>query len=159
MTLAWTVFAERLTDLPGLSIALAAGGLAAAWVFHVWRLRSRERHLTFLVNERTRLWQEAVTAHSDLLARVNAAEAAGTIPDLESGQVKRVLVVGDLREQRAAMKAVFTGLGMAPVFADSPWAATVATQQADAEGSPYDLILVDESLEGIEAAEPGAAGW
>jgi hypothetical protein len=158
MTPTWTEFVEPLANSPALAVTLAAGVAAAAWAFHVWRLRSRERRLTLLVDERTRLWQEAVTAHSKLLARVNAAEAAGTIPGLDSGQVKRVLVVGDLREQRAAMKAVFTGLGMAPVFADSPWAATVATQQADAEGAPYDLILVDESLEGIEAVDAGAAG-
>lgn len=152
---AWNVIAAWVPQSPRWSAAFAGAVGAAAWAFHVWRLRVRERHLASLVDERTRLWQEEVAAHAKLRARVSAAEAAGTVPDLDPGHVTRVLVVGDLRDQRAAMKAVFTGLGMAPVFADSPWAATVATQQADADGTPYDLILVDESLEGTEAA--GAA--
>jgi hypothetical protein len=35
-------------------------------------------------------------------------------------------------------------------FADSPWAATVATTQAAEEGTPYDLILIGSSMEGVE---------
>jgi hypothetical protein len=168
----WPEIAVLLGSHPGLALWLAAGAAAGGWALHIWRLRGRERDLTLLVDERTRLWQEEVAAHAQLRAQVDgervdkaAAPVAGT--DASAGLVTRVLVVDDHRERRDAMTAVFEDLGIAPVFADSPWAASIATQQADADGAPYDLILIDPSMEGVRAGdhpvEPlpaaGTDGW
>jgi hypothetical protein len=149
----WLELAAFLGVHPLLGLALASGAAGAAWGAHVWRLRSRERHLTLLVDERTRLWQEEVTAHGKLRAQVGAKVPDTALAEGEPGTVSRVLVIGDLAERREAMKAAFDELGIAPAFADSHWAATVATRQADADGAPYDLILIDASMEGAEAAD------
>jgi CheY-like chemotaxis protein len=145
MTPTWTAFAALLGAHPRLTASLAAGVLAAAWGLHLWRLRGRERHLVLLVDERTRFWQEEVSAHAALRALVGSGATSAAAH--ESERVARVLVVEERRDQREAMRAVFDGLGIAPVFADSPWAAS----EADADGAPYDLILVDASMEGLEA--------
>jgi hypothetical protein len=162
----WSEFAVLLGAHPGLAFAIAAGAGAAAWAMHVWRLRTRERHLTLLVDERTRLWQDEVSAHARLRAGIEAVPTVEP-PDNQPDRVARVLVVGEHRDRREAMSAMFEELGMAPVFADSPWAAAIATRQADADGTPYDLILIDPSMEGVDAAdrlaEPlpaaGSDGW
>lgn len=61
-----------------------------------------------------------------------------------------MLVVDDKPETREAIASLFDGFGITPVFADSPWAATVAANQAALEDAPYDLILVGSSMEGIK---------
>jgi len=166
MTPSWSEFAVLLGAHPLIALTISTGAAAAAWLLHLSRLRGRERDLTLLVDERTRLWQEEVAAHARLRAALcgrATEEPRASVAD----RVTRVLVVGEHRERREALGAVFEELGFAPVFADSPWAATTAARQADADGAPYDLILVDPALEGPEAvdrrSEPlppaGSDGW
>jgi len=174
---AWTALLAALAAHPASSLALAACMTAGAWGLHIARLRRREQHLLALVDERTRLWQSEVAARADLdrrleaLASEDAPEPATPPPAVAhvsdghaaadaavgSGgdRPTRVLVVDERRERRDAVIAAFDGLGIHPVFADSRWAATVATSEAEAEGDPYDLILIDAAMEG--AGEPAGA--
>jgi hypothetical protein len=149
MSGSWPEITAFLGTHPALALALAAGASAAGWGLHVWRLRGREQHRALLVDERTRLWQDEVTEHARLRSLIAPEAPTSGLADAAAGPVTRVLVVGDKPERREAMRAAFDELGIAPVFADSHWAATVAARLADADGAPYDLILVDAAMEGV----------
>jgi hypothetical protein len=156
MTPGWSELMALLGRHPFLAAPLTLAIAVGAPAFHVWRLRWRERQLTALVDERTRLWRDEVRAHAAL--RSLAAPCSTPASSLGSPEVTpavRVLVVGERRETHEAMQAAFGDLGVVPVFADSRWAAAVAARQADAEGVPYDVILVDAALEGSEALPAG----
>jgi hypothetical protein len=150
MTGSWPELAAFPGMHPLLALVLAAGAAGAGWALHVWRLRGREQHLALLVNEHTRRWQEGRSAHASARSPLGSDAPAARTPGAASGPVTRVLVVGDRPDRREAMRAAFDDLGIAPVFADSHWAATVAARLADADGAPYDLILVDAAMEGVE---------
>jgi hypothetical protein len=165
---------SRAASHAGFTIAAGAAVVAATWALHIWRLRGRERDLLMLVDERTRQWQDEAHAHAQLRAQVmslcgsrepdgtptlDAEAPRGLVVDVlsEAGPLARrpeprarVLVVDDKPETREAIASLLDGLGITPVFADSPWAATVAANQAALEDAPYDLILVGSSMEGIK---------
>jgi PleD family two-component response regulator len=154
---------EAASGHPVVSALLGSLTAAAAWSLHVWRLRRRERGLVALVEERTRQWQQEAEAHAALRERCEAgsaalecrteAAAAEPVDEELTGRTPRVLVIDDRREQRDAITNLLGSMGVEPVFADSRWAATVATHQADADGMPYDLILIGAAIE-----EQGANG-
>lgn len=144
MITAWHAVTAWLGAHPLAGLVLAAATVGGATGLHVWRLRRRERHLAQLVEERTRLWQDEAAANARLRAQADPPPAEDDATS--EAPVTRVLVVGERRDRHEAMRAALDDLGITPVFADSHWAATVAARQADAEGSPYDLILVEASL-------------
>jgi PleD family two-component response regulator len=141
---------------PVVAAALFASGIGVTWWVHIWRLRRRERQLVALVAERTRQWQDEADAHAALRECVDAAalrEAEGqpTEGDEDDDHTPRVLVVDDRRDRRDAISTMLATMGLEPAFADSQWAAAVASHQADADGTPYDLILIGKAMEGGEA--------
>lgn len=166
---------SRAASHAGLAIAAGSAVVAATWALYIWRSRRREHDLLALGDERTRQWQDEAHSHARLHAQMmsvcRAGESDGTSAldeNAASGLVVdvlgeaapvglapvprvRALVVDDKPETRAAIASLLDGLGITPVFADSPWAATVANHQAALDDAPYDLILIGSSMEGIES--------
>jgi hypothetical protein len=155
MTQQWPALVVALATLPGLEVARWLAVAAAGWGIHVWRLRRRERAMLAAVSE----WQGVPP---------DDARVAAATDELEQEEVpypaplpvhdRRVLVVDDRKGQRDEVAAALDRMGFRPVFADSPWAAAVATRQAEADGQPYGLILVNSSLEGKADEAPRTAG-
>jgi hypothetical protein len=154
MTSSWPALAAAAAAAarPGLTVATGLAVAAAAWGLHIWRLRRRERDLLRMVDDRTRQWQEEAARLGRPSQRETTPHVARHLPGtLASSRQPRVLVVNDRYDEREALASVLDGLGVTPVFADSPWAATVATNEAESEGAPYDLILIGSSMEGLQA--------
>jgi hypothetical protein len=130
-----------------LALAAAAG---AGWVLRTCRRRVAQRELEREVEEGTRSWRDELAA---------ADRAAGDAPqpcaesEADRGDETLVLAVAP-PETRAAIESRLAGLGICLAAADSAWAAQVACRDAFAAGRPYNLVLLDASLEDVQ--EPGA---
>lgn len=147
MTSSWP---GTLVGVQPLLATLGAVVLAGvAWSLHVWTLRRRERALVRAVG----VWMKEHPDRAEEVAEEVAepVEPSGA-PDLP-GEGQRVLVVDDRPDRRDAIASALGRIGAQPAFADSPWAATVATRQAEADGVPYDLILIGPSMDGAGAGE------
>jgi hypothetical protein len=150
MTTVWLDAAGGLGHHPVMTVLASLALVTLVWAMHVVRLRRREHDLLLLVEERTRLWQDEVAAHADLRARLGVSPGA-TSPTAVPGPAgaeaatdpaARVLVVDESSERRDTVAGLLRRLGTHPAFADSAWAASVASTEADARGTPFDLVLV-----------------
>jgi hypothetical protein len=145
MTPQWTALAGDPAALSGLALA---GWLAAATGvcgIHMWRRRRRERLALAAVNE----WNASARGDIRAAAAGVPAESDGDlIAPFHGGHGQRVLVVDDRKGERDAVAAALDRMGLRAVFADSPWAASVAATQAEADGEPCALILINSSMEG-----------
>jgi CheY-like chemotaxis protein len=143
---------QQLQAHPDLAAATCLAAVSAAWAWRARRLRHHEAETLRLVDEHTRQWQDDRRPPDPPAPPGEPAgdEASPPATTGASGDA-RVLVVLARREQREALAALLAGFGAQAVFADSPWAAGVATDQADADGRPFDLVLVESSM---DAARP-----
>ncbi|NTV94590.1 MAG: response regulator, partial [Thiobacillus sp.] len=68
-------------------------------------------------------------------------------------QGHRVLLADDAPEVRAVLSAMLAGLGLLVDSVDSGAAALAAIQAADADGHPYDLVMLDWRMPGLDGME------
>jgi hypothetical protein len=136
-----------VTPFLAWSVALV-GCAAAAWAFHVRRLRTRERALVAVVEEREREW----AAEREALARLNRQAAEG--PSDPAGIERARLLVLTSLERREDIGTRLSSLDMDVDLADSSWSATAACRNAVDAGRPYNLVLLDAIL-----ADRGDPGW
>ena len=73
--------------------------------------------------------------------------------DVEKLQSKRVLIVDDNATNRHILQETLTRWKMRPVLADSGPAALLRLHQAAREGLPYDLIILDRQMPGMDGFE------
>lgn len=149
----------------GVEGALAQCGvlaavLLAAWGLHVWRLRAQHSDLMRLVDERTNDWRDEMTRVQPAPSAGADGRTGGAGRGLDegveaAGEVGRRVLTVATADVRAALASRLAGLGLVLGGADSPWSARVACRDAQAAGSPYDVVLVDAVL--AEAQDPGEA--
>jgi hypothetical protein len=151
MTPQGPALAGYLAPLSGLALAGVLAAAAGAWGIRVRRLRRRERALLAAVND----WNASADDDTRVAAAgVPAGNEEDLIPAFQGGRFQRVLVVDDRKGQRDAVAAALDRMGLLAVFADSPWAASVAATQAEADGQPCQLILINRSMEGQANGAP-----
>ena len=98
---------------------------------------------------------EGSTFWFTVTAGVAAERRRGVRGTAEALQGRRVLVVDDNGSARSIVESYVTSFGMAPRQAASGEQAIAMVQTAQAEGAPYELVLMDwqmPGLNGIEAA-------
>ena len=98
---------------------------------------------------------EGSTFWFTVTAGIAAERRRGMRGTAEALQGRRVLVVDDNGSARSIVESYVTSFGMAPRQAASGEQAIAMVQTAQAEGAPYELVLMDwqmPGLNGIEAA-------
>ncbi|WP_295441050.1 hybrid sensor histidine kinase/response regulator [uncultured Thiodictyon sp.] len=66
---------------------------------------------------------------------------------------RRVLIADDLPEARQILAAIATGLAMRPTAVDNAAQALAELQRADAQHDPYDLLLLDWRMPGLDGLD------
>jgi len=73
--------------------------------------------------------------------------------DMKSFKGMRVLVIDDLEDSREIVSAMLTRLGLRPDTADSGEAGLDAVLKADSTDDPYELVIIDWKLPGLNGIE------
>jgi hypothetical protein len=150
----WMMLAAAIAARPAGAAMAVAAAISVASGIVIWRRARQRREMMTAVAE----WQrESLHARTAELSGPDEVAGAGGAEGL--GRPARVLVVDERTGQRERMAGVLERMGMAPAFADSRWAASVAARHAESEGTPYDLILINKAMETATAEEVQPPEW
>ena len=87
-----------------------------------------------------------------LSARLTYGEPVTATPELPL-QGRRVLIADDLLEARNVLAAMTAGLGMIPELVEDGAQALKRIGEADRDGQPYDIVLLDWRMPGLGGLE------
>ena len=119
-------------------------GLGLAIARRIARLMGGDAGADSILGKGSRFW---------FTARLGKHSAAPTSPRINVVKGRRVLVADDLEQVRDALLATLATLQTRPTAVGSGEAALEAVIAADEAGDPFDFVLLDQYMPGLEGLE------